>query len=114
MDAVYYFDYAIGMYGWKMYCFEKPFTGWFGLARQTRCAIFSTTMGNLWVRVLVCMGACVHAFVPVCVHAGCVRILVCAGMRGCVHMLVCVCACAVLAGFHADNALWEAPRLEYN
>ena len=56
---------------------------------------------------------CMHLCLCVCMH-GCVHILVCAGMHGCVHMLVCVCACAVLAGFHADNALWEAPRLEYN
>ena len=62
-----------------------------------------------------CAWVCVGASVPVCVcMCGCVHILVCAGMCGCFHMLVCVCACAVLAGFHADNALWEAPRLEYN
>ena len=91
MDAVYYFDYAIGMYGWKMYCFEKPFTGWFGLARQTRYVIFSTTMGNLLVRVLVCVGACVHAFVPVCVHAWvCPYFSVCRHAWVCPYVSVCV------------------------
>ena len=86
------------------------------------CACVHTCMHwcvHTLVRVYMCLCLCVCACMHVCVH-----MLVCACMRGCVHMLVCVCACVhnvimwtfslVLAGFHGDNALLEAPRLEYN
>jgi hypothetical protein len=26
-EAIYFFQYSIGVYGWPMYCFERPFTG---------------------------------------------------------------------------------------
>ena len=60
-------------------------------ARQGALVIFSTTMGNLWVRVLVCVGACVHAFVPVCVHAWvCPYFSVCRHAWVCPYVSVCV------------------------
>ena len=38
-DAVHYFDYAIGIYGWMIYCFENPFTGCCRLARKARSVL---------------------------------------------------------------------------